>query len=686
MVINKSLGDCINVIAALLSDVQTLHTEVLTPRALRLTTEKVAERVAREGMGFLTKTLPRLGKAIDLALLGEVPLNAEGFDLSPSSKLPKFLGELFQCIFSHDGLVLPAPSVLSIKSLRQVCYLFYKYNLPYETDEEQRVLSEFERTDDELRTYNRTVACNGESRCGDCSVTSESPWSPILVERPGRAPYTTCSVIEKAKALLAELFCNFNPGDIIPRHGPGSVSTKEIGPGKFRWTKVSPRIIDRYPLNDYFVASLGHYVDCMQEINSLHEGEDSAKVVLVPKDSRGPRLISEEPLVFQWIQQGMRRAIYKLVETHPLTRENVYFTNQSPNQFAALMGSCKRVIYTPTDTTKKFVVYELKHGKYSTLDLKEASDRVSVGLVRALFPEHVFSALMACRSLSTELPDGRIIPLNKFAPMGSALCFPILALTIWAVLTAGIPDAEARNSLLVYGDDVIVQTAQAANAIKLLESVGLKVNMNKSCTTGFFRESCGVDAYFGKNVTPVKLKTVWTSARRPDVYSAYIEYANKFFELRYFNLYDLIVERLHAVYGDIPERSQVDFSTPALIEVTEGNRPKRHRIHQGLQKRQWRTWGVEAVRLEVELSGWVMLLRYFSEVGTDSQSTQANNVPTDVETAVGRLVRPAFSVRSYTMRDTTRLVKDWYPKGYRNPSSPPVPVQAMITGESRSAS
>jgi len=75
MVDNKSLDVPIRIIAALLCDIRTSHGEVFGPRSLRLTTQKVVNRCKREGIGFLTKTLPRLGKAFDKALLGEASLD-----------------------------------------------------------------------------------------------------------------------------------------------------------------------------------------------------------------------------------------------------------------------------------------------------------------------------------------------------------------------------------------------------------------------------------------------------------------------------------------------------------------------------------------------------------------------------------------------------------------------------------
>lgn len=64
MVPNKSLDDSINLIAALLCDVHSLHGSVFNTKALKLTLQKVKKRAYAEGMGFLTKSMPRLAKAL----------------------------------------------------------------------------------------------------------------------------------------------------------------------------------------------------------------------------------------------------------------------------------------------------------------------------------------------------------------------------------------------------------------------------------------------------------------------------------------------------------------------------------------------------------------------------------------------------------------------------------------------
>jgi hypothetical protein len=627
MVNNKSLDPYKQIIAALLSDVQTLHRSVFTPRSLRLTTQKVMRRIDREGLSFLTKTLPRLGKAFDKALLGEVTFDSTGWALcaTPGSKLPKFLGELFELIFSHDAMVLQTPCVFSIKHIRQILFVYYKLELPNLPEDEAKVISLFEKTEADLVSYNDTfnnivdnISCGG---------------SISLQVQPVEARV----IIYKARARLKKLFAGFNPLDIRPRHGPGSVSSRERLWEKYRFKRINPRINRTYPFDAYFCASYGHICDSYKNFEFLEEADLPAKVILVPKDSRGPRLISCEPLEFQWIQQGLGSAIVRRVESHPLTRYNIHFTDQCPNQCGALLGS--------------------SHGRYATLDLKEASDRVTIGLVRLLFPEPLLGALLDSRSQSTTLPCGKVLKLNKFAPMGSALCFPILALTIWAILTACEDDAEARKSILVYGDDVVVETAKAAHATKWLEAFGLLVNRDKSCSSGFFRESCGVDAYRGINVTPVRIRTTWASRPSPDVYTSYIAYANSLYKQSFFETYDKIVAMLLHTYGEIPEDDGY-ITCPSLIEVPELNQPKRRRVNTRLQKRELLCWDVAVRPLSKEIDGWLMLLRFFSEADhtpflKKGLSTSRRSVSVLAEMPI------PFSVRSYTRRNTSLLVKRW---------------------------
>lgn len=586
----KSQEQIMFLITAILRDVQTLHSEVISPESLRITVRKIRNRVSEEGIGFVNKTLPRLGKAVDRALSGSTTLDAAalGFKTADGCKLPLMLGELFLRVFDCDGRVLKDPCVSSIKAIRQVLYCLYKYELPYDPETEKAVLEKFERTEEEVVLHSKQLSDIAEH------LAAYGPRGLSAVKPASARP-----LIRKARRLLFELFKRFDVQDIVPRHGPGAVSTKEKLWGKWFFTTISSRIAEIYPIDAFFFASVSHVCDRLEDIRTvLKWGEDPARVCLVPKDSRGPRLISCEALAFQFIQQGLAQAIMKYVEAHPLTRNAVRFKDQRPNQWGAQLGS--------------------RYGTYATLDLNEASDRVSVGLVKLLFPEPLLSALLACRSLSTVLPGGRRLTLEKYAPMGSALCFPVLALTVWALLAAGSPDADVleegsslRSGIAVYGDDVIVPSGYAANAIEGLETFGLKVNRDKSFTSGFFRESCGMDAFLGVPVTPVRFKTVWSSSRSPESLTAWCEYANELYKRSYFYTYELIAGWIFRLYGRIPEVSQ-DLMVPSLLEVPEAYRPKARSCSE-LQCSQYEVWTLQPRVISKEIDGWKMLHRYFTD-------------------------------------------------------------------------
>jgi hypothetical protein len=679
MVPINSLDEVLNLVIALLQDISTMHGAVFDTAASRRTIRKLVNRVAFEGMSFLTKTLPKLGKALDRAMSTNVLLDCTTLGFKPrrrGSKLPMFMGELFSQVLDDSGKLLPNPCVKCVDSLRQLLYLLYKYELPYSRRLEQKVLDEFERTETELTDFKPLLAHWGRKLD---SVVHER-------RRGLNQANDSVSILREARIALSVLFANFDPTDIKPQHGPGVVATKQKLWEKYMWSNVCSRITEVWPLDKFFYACLGHVCDAYRDFSRIGTEDLPAQVLLVPKDSRGPRLISCEPVDFQWVQQGLGRAIVRLVENHPLTKDSVFFHDQVPNRIGALIGS--------------------ETGKYATLDLKEASDRVHLDLVRLLFPPHVFVALDAARSRSTVLPNGKRLYLQKFAPMGSALCFPIMALTVWSLLYAGIGDTYSRERIHVYGDDVIVPTAKAERAIELLEHFGLRVNSSKSCTTGLFRESCGMDAFLGVCVTPVRLRTVWSSTPSADAYVSWIEYANALFQhkigipgkpgifenKRYVHASDYIASRLQSLYGQVPSKELFPHGeVPALVDVATNGVPLRRRWNRHLQKWQYYVRVVKAVSLNREISGWSMLLRFFAESqGRPSEMLNRLNEPkqqnhSELERCESALLdrtwvnndpwmdygmclrntdvpKPdykGFLVRSYTRRRTSMLVRRW---------------------------
>ena len=388
-------------------------------RMLKRDVEELTSRVAHEGVSFLTKTLPKLGKALDEGINTSSFTIPSNFKSSKGNRsIPAFMQEYFKLVFDDEGLLLETACVDAIKHLRQVLFSVYKLELGYTETAKMQVISNFVETESELEL-------------------GSDMW--------------TQSLIETASHVAENVLMDFDPKSIVPRHGPGAVATGERLEEKWEFSRLYKSIHQVFPYYDYFIVGGGtELIDRLDWYKSLDRRESGeAKVVLVPKDSRGPRLISCEPLEYQWIQQGIGRKLVSHLESNPLTRGQINFTDQTVNQRLALQSSIDR--------------------RYATLDLKEASDRVSVDLVSGVFKRtpNLLRALLATRTTATKLPDGSVLPLNKFAPMGSALCFPVEATVFWCIAVAAIiretrrPLNEVGHEVFVYGDDIIVPTIYA---------------------------------------------------------------------------------------------------------------------------------------------------------------------------------------------------------------------------------
>lgn len=482
----------------------------------------ISARASAEGLSVYTTLLPRLGRSLDRALATGVEFSVEGFSLY--GKLPMFMGDLFRQIFDHDGRLHPEPSTNAVRVVRQIAYLFYKLELEYSKDVVEAKFDAFIELDSQLPEV-------------------DSPLS--------RLSYRTQCVVDRARVLLSRLFDMgskshtgrvFDPSDIVPRHGPGSVAGGEEYDQKYHWSTFYRLLDEEYPYGDYFYLSYSHLVDRLWPLGNLKEADAGfARVVAVPKDSRGPRLISMEPLEYQWIQQGLGRALVDWVEHHPLTAGYVNFTDQQCNRDLALYASLTQV--------------------FDTLDMKDASDRVSCNLVKALFPPRIWRKLNATRTVGTEVPRrGGVYTLvtRKFAPMGSALCFPVEALVFWALSVATLnPEvcyASARvipheKQVYVYGDDMVVPHGKLCQLKPVFEELDLRFNEDKCCTETWFRESCGCDAFRGEMITPVRIKHVGLS---PNALVAMCEYARAFSILGYDNVADYLVGYVVSEKGPIP--------------------------------------------------------------------------------------------------------------------------------------
>jgi hypothetical protein len=289
-------------------------------------------------------------------------------------------------------------------------------------------------------------------------------------------------------------------GKIVPRHGPGATAEKLSSNGKYLNRYWTDRLESVFHVGDFLYTNPGQFGLDYDGVDFLEpDAEMPSRVISVPKTQKTPRIIAIEPASVQYVQQGLLEAITR----H--TRQSfidgfIGSDSQEPNQLLAQLGS--------------------RDGSLATLDLSEASDRVSLSLVEELLANNPLSqrAVLACRSQRASVPGEGIISLSKFASMGSALCFPFEAMVFLTIIFLAIEKEQGYRftkksdiirflgSVRVYGDDIIVPVEYVHSVVELLEHFGAKVGRHKSFWIGRFRESCGKDYYEGSDVSVVKVR------------------------------------------------------------------------------------------------------------------------------------------------------------------------------------
>jgi hypothetical protein len=293
------------------------------------------------------------------------------------------------------------------------------------------------------------------------------------------------------------------------RHGSGSVAEGNLSlADKYRAIKHS-ELID-YVCRSQTGGSMGEFCPA----TPLGAVDYTSRVTFVPKNAKKLRTICMEPATLQYFQQGVMRVVYDYIDHHPYLRQRINLRDQTQNQRLAAQGS--------------------RHNGLATLDLSAASDSVSWVLVRRIFKgTKLLPWMWATRSRRNQLPDGTCINSAKFAPMGSALCFPTECLVFAACIeyVANRCGYTGRRALertwSVYGDDLIVPSDWSEPVILLLERLGFVINRDKSYTTGPFRESCGKEYYCGVDVTPVYYRLpAYKDQLTPTVYMALCGHAN----------------------------------------------------------------------------------------------------------------------------------------------------------------
>lgn len=496
--------------------------------------------VESRGLSFLMIDLPDAGKHFDMCLSNEqlVPFQKPGLGpFRKGSPVPRLFKGLVLLVFDDTGLLRVNPDIQAIRFLRQLFYAAKKVEVPCDDSKTFKIVQEFFETDQELR--HPSLNWNGDEciadeynidslQLVDClrtrirhgghsHITYEDGFTESKL--PASDRWNALEAIQSTADIVSSTLGWFNPYDWRAKHGPGAVADQRGAQNKFHFPSWSSKLESYFPMADFGFANFSSWAafSAGRMVDKFFKNvEHPSKLICVPKTLKGPRLIASEPVSHQWCQQMILDFLVSRLAFTPIAN-SIHFSDQSKNREAARKASHTR--------------------SHVTIDLSSASDRLSCWTVERIFRNNDFllGALFASRTrrvhnrIDKKQPKDYV--LRKFSCMGSACTFPVqsYAFATMAIGTLlhvrGLQPTirnirKASKEVLVFGDDMIVPTDIWEVFQGVLSDLQLKVNPNKTFGVGRFRESCGLDAFDGHDVTPVYSITYPDVSRPGSIVSA----------------------------------------------------------------------------------------------------------------------------------------------------------------------
>jgi len=553
----------------------------------------VRSRVENEGISFLTITLPSFADDF-IRSLANGRVDSTAFrSFRKAGAIPAFLQGMTSLIFNRETGEIYNESPTSfdrdiptiIKCVRQICLAFKKLELECTPSRVNASLEGFVATEHELSDFEAQGGNNDDN------------------------------FRRVARLLWDNAFSDFNLENLAPKHGPGATADGISGNQKYRWLRWHDRLEPYFHLlgDGYSISAFDSdefrdvtVVDPVQEL--------PVKVTPVPKSQKGPRIIAIEPVCMQYAQQALMSYLVGKIQSSDMSGGHVNFTDQSVNQRLALIASRKDLCHL------------------ATIDLSEASDRVPLSLAADMFSNvDLRDSILACRSTHAKLPTGQLIgPLKKFASMGSALCFPVESMFFYTICVGTILREQnlpytlsgarkAARQVYVYGDDIIVPVEHALAICDDLQKNNCKVNTRKSFWSGCFRESCGVEAYDGEEITPLYIRQLPPSDRRQATsILSWTATASLFYKRGMWKIADHMYKRVESLLGSLPYLSE---ESSGLGRRTIQEFRTIERWNRNLHRFEVKAWVPEPVYRTDRLEGYGALQKFFLEGGDEFSFT-----------------------------------------------------------------
>jgi len=564
---------------------------------LTLDLKTIEIRYRNEGLYFITALMPALFKAVLKGLESHTftPVSSFGGMRGKRERLPAFLQGLLCFFFRPDG-TYHAPTSRDEEIQRAQVLSFIEticcgWGHKYEAPISDRRFNK--QTDDTIKLEETILSSDdsfvdSESYPDFLTIAASDDQKVVADKNYGN------QVAKKAQQLIQQLMSEFDPLNINPKHGPGSTfdtaveyphekyyfdeppaALEEFYP-KSEYFNPSPRIPLEYPKVARFAVQRTYWLKgkrCTKRVASFSPDPEYAlpdplssmaamiggvsRGTIVNKNAEKGRGISMELKELMYIQKGVQDALYAYLEDHPLLQIPVEYLTPSMIREKRFGKKFSAINFTDQTFNARWALISSggrgRLNQKATLDLTEASRYVSTSHVAYLFHLTGFrDILLALRSRYVlyrykkeegvaERRESRLVKSKTYAPMGSAVCFPIEAIVFWAICSAALSIEGCQVPVCVYGDDLLVPARKAESVMRALEILGLKVNRGKSFYRGPFRESCGVNAVYGVNCNAIvrakkrlpfrtaRLKGGLSRSKAAACFAAWIAYSNRLF-------------------------------------------------------------------------------------------------------------------------------------------------------------
>ncbi len=427
----------------------------------------------------------------------------------------------------------------------------------------------------------------------------------------------------------------------LPKHGPGAVSDPERGGSKYLFRSWSEKLQAQFPADLYgdFRIGASHDLQCHGGYRELVNHEPPSRLIAVPKTQKAPRLIAAESTSYQWIQQLIKSQLEGRSRSTCL-RNCISFRDQRRNGRWALRGSID--------------------GCFATIDLSSASDRLSARVVESLFRSNstLLERLHASRTRWMTYDRGigkEYLLLNKFSTMGSAVTFPVQSIIYAYVAIAAVHFARglkvtsdsiesASRQVRVYGDDIIVPADTCQVTMRLLTELGLVVNADKTFFTGRFRESCGVDAWMGHDVTPPYLLGGRMASHLNHLESL-VKVSNNFHRKGFWHVAEWLRDQAVGVNKSIPvvPTGSGTFGFTSFCGADHSTLKKRW--NEGLHRDECRAIVPYSKTAVAEADGYVLLFQWLMNSQRASPPTWVDRLWPKVRKDLGPVVRTVSGMR-----------------------------------------